>query len=73
MLFDSTVSRLRPLICFFDIFNNKFLQNPGITANNYASKDFRIQRTSKLVNPPKSPLQKFDSKTILSLLIGERK
>ena len=35
--------------------------------------DFRIQGTSKRVNPSKSPLRKFDPKTVLSLLIGKRK
>ena len=32
---------------------------------------FRIQGTSKHVNPSKFPLRKFDPKTILSLLIGK--
>ena len=35
--------------------------------------DFRIQGPSKHVNPSKSPLRKFDPKTIVSLLIGKRK
>ena len=35
--------------------------------------DFRIQGTSKCVNPSKSSFRKFDPKTILSLLIGKRK
>ena len=34
---------------------------------------FRLRGISKRVNPSKSPLRKFDPKTILSLLIGERK
>ena len=34
---------------------------------------FRIQETSKRVNPSKSPFPKFDPKTILFLLIGQRK
>ena len=35
--------------------------------------DFRTQGTSKRVNPSKSPLRKFDPKTLLSLLIVKRK
>ena len=35
--------------------------------------DFRIQGTSKRVNPSKSPFRKFDLKTIHSLRIGKRK
>ena len=35
--------------------------------------NFRIQGTSKRVNPSKSPFRKFDPKTILFLLIGKRK
>ena len=38
-----------------------------------AKFDFWLQGTSKRVNPLKSLLRKFDSKTILSLLIGKRK
>ena len=35
--------------------------------------DFRIQGTSKRVNPLKSPFRKCDPKTIRSLLKGKRK
>ena len=38
-----------------------------------AKCDFRNQEISKRVNPSKSPFQKFDPKTVLSLFIGKRK
>ena len=34
---------------------------------------FGFRRSSKRVNPSKSPFRKFDPKTILSILIGKRK
>ena len=40
---------------------------------NSKNEDFQIQGTSKRVNPSKSPLQKYDPKTILSLLMSKRK